>query len=188
MLYPDIEIKQYSRMQKAIADINNIKYVEKENRQYETVSVRTFGDVSVKYTLYHVTGTHFKLGEDGGSELYVSYEFESDKNPHSDDCIFDGGFPYVEKYRRFRTNIDKKMWYVGYDDHDGSVYLYRRRFPAATAIYLNVLGNKQTFSITDGMPELEDSGIKLKDYLYDDDDDEPKFDLDYLPQWADKPQ
>jgi hypothetical protein len=175
MLYPEVEIKQYSRMQKVIADINNIKY---ESDHSSHISVRTFGDVSVEYTLYHPPVDCVTL--EGNTGLLITYKFASDYTRDDDDCIFDGGYPDVDKYRRFRTKIDRKMWYAEYDNYGGGTYLYRRRFPAAVTIYVTVEDNIQILYIADGIPEIDYDNANM--------DDDFKFDLEHLPQWADKPQ
>lgn len=188
MLYPDVEVKQYYRMLKVIADINKIKYTININDNI-TKSVRTVGDISIEYTKYHFNPiTIIKEDDDG---LYITYKFASDKTREKDECIFDGGFPDTDKYRRFRTKIDRKMWYVDYDAYDGErLYLYRRRFPTAVSVCVTLSDdNTQRIYVADGKPCIETSGIKAKDYPnINDDNEQPLYILSYLPQWADSPQ
>jgi len=183
MLYPDVEIKQYSRMLKVLVDINSINYEVKKD-QFSTKSIRIFGDVSVEYTLHTMDEIRIALVDNRG--LFITYKFASDDTRDKDECIFDGGYIDVDKYRRFRTKIDRRMWYAEYDIYgDDSLYLYRRRFPTAPTIYVTVEGNVQLIYIADGIPEFEELDAEngnddVDSYI------DSYFDIKYLPPWADK--
>jgi len=172
-LYPDVEAKQRMRMQKVLADTNSIEYVEKSVNQFRSISARTFGDITTEYVYYYsLVGTLCRSREEYGGGLSVRYIFNSDKTRNKKECLLDGGYPDVKKYRRFRTKIDRRMWYIDddSDDNDGSVYVHRRRFPAAVTIDVSVNSNgRQSLYLTDGIPLILATNPRR------------------LPPWADKP-
>lgn len=148
MLYPDVEIKQVGQMRKVLADINSIIYTV--NNRNNPSSSRTFGDVITKYHYSISNSRHHRQNDDEESRLVIEYDFASDKNQVIDGSNYDGGYPDVNKYRRFRTRNDKDMWHVLVED--SGITMNRKRIQGGITvnIYVEIHG-KQSLCITDGI-------------------------------------
>jgi hypothetical protein len=151
-------------MRKVLADINSIIYTV-DNRN-DPLSSRTIGDVTTIYRYSKMDTRYHRQNNDDESRLVIEYDFASDNNQINDGSNYDGGYPDVNKYRRFRTRIDKDMWYVS--DEDSGITMNRKRIQGGVTvtIYVEIQG-KQSLCITDGI---------VGEYVYD---------LKNIPPWAD---
>lgn len=104
--------------------------------------------------------------------LVILYDFPNifdDYNPN--DCIFDGGYVDIAVFRKFRTKVDRSMWYAEFGDSEIPRSIHRRRIPNSMTlqIYMNRWDYKQEIYLVDAQLLRED------------------IDQNCLPPWADKP-
>ena len=137
--YYPYEAKHRKLMERALADINLIDYNINTTLESDTyidgVSGRSKSDCTVIYM--YERGILY----DYSNLLLIKYCFTTRSHPQDAiDYTYDGGYPNVNKFRKFRTFIDRTMWRV---EHDHNVFasLHRRHILGGTHFRVEIDGD-----------------------------------------------
>jgi hypothetical protein len=126
MHYP-YKAKHSVAMRPTLAEINALDFKIECDDNDVTTTQRISGRAIVSYEL--------EGGWETDDQLVVKYTFSSEQHDTDDlACKYDGGYIDRTYLRKFRTWIDRSMWYAMFD-HDGSLNsVSRRRLPGAMYI------------------------------------------------------
>ena len=151
-------------MKPVFININNLDY--KFWRDDDGTSSRKVGDAQVIYR--HVR----ELTRPYENLLHVTYRFPKIplfESGEAVECSFNGGYPNIDKFRKFQTFIDRTMWYCQFNGCNFQG-IQRRGLPGSVRlrIEINCYTHAQEITLTD--QEVINPYVEIK----------------YLPPWADK--